>query len=389
MSDEDQNELFSLALFGSIEGIGRRTLRKLQKYRRERDWQWRAIWVPSEEVISFLSLSDKQVSAIKNTNTEHITDSLQTALDTNGVRLVNAESEEYPPLLCETDDPPVVLFVKGEKMRWEAGVIPIAVVGTRNMTPYGRLATEKITTELVELGSVIISGLMYGVDSTAHLSALQAGGQTIAVLGYGFDHCYPVDHQPVFDDLLARGATFISEYPPWQRASKGNFPARNSIVAGMSSAVVVTEAAAKSGSLITAQLALEEGRAVCAVPGPITNPYCEGTKWLVNEGAVLVSHGSEVLEQVWGPSNLSANRIERTVRHDAKTGTKPFPLSQYETLGPVAKQIVAALSAQVLSVESLGQMVPVAPEVLASELSLLEINGVICTISNTVSLVSQ
>ncbi len=301
MGGISQTDAIQLAAFGCVDGIGRKTLQKLVKYRRERGWTWREIWVPSAEISTFLSLSQKQIHSIQNARTEHFVTTISDGISAGSFRLITTESEEYPPLLRESDDLPPVLFAKGAVLNWTAESLPIAIVGTRNITPYGREVTELLAGELVVLGATIVSGLMYGVDSVAHLTAVKCAGSTIAVLGYGFDHCYPEEHRPVMEELLARGATLLSEYPPWKIAKRGNFPARNSIVAGMSAAVVVTEAAQKSGSMITAECAVEEGRAVCAVPGPITNPYCDGTKWLINQGATLVSSGAEVLEQIYRP----------------------------------------------------------------------------------------
>lgn len=371
MSPPDQSSLVLLAAFGCVEGIGRRTLRKLEKIRNEYGFDVQDLWVPTADIITKLSLTTKQIESIQKNDSDHINDSIQQALINDGVRLIGTESEEYPPLLRESDDPPPVLFVKGHSMEWGNGQIPVAVVGTRDMSAYGRVVTEKIATELADLGAVVVSGLMYGVDTAAHLSAIRTGGQTVAVLGYGFNHCYPAEHQPVFDSLLASGATYISEYPPWKKARKGNFPARNSIVAGMSAAVVVTEAAARSGSLITAQFALDEGRVVCAVPGPITNPYCEGTKWLINEGATLVSSGLEILEEIGGVETHS-----KTVGTSLELGG----------LSETGRQIVTALSNSSLSIDDLSQQLHIEPSILGSELSLLEINGVVSTVSNRVTL---
>jgi predicted Rossmann fold nucleotide-binding protein DprA/Smf involved in DNA uptake len=142
---------------------------------------------------------------------------------------------------------------------------------------------------------------MYGVDVTAQQQAVQSGGETIGVLGYGFNHIYPQTHRPIMRDMLQTGqATFISEYPPWVEPSRGTFPQRNRLIAGMSLAVLVTEAGAKSGTQITVGYALDYGRDVFAVPGPITSQYSEGVKKMLNQGARLVSSGQELLH------NLSA-----------------------------------------------------------------------------------
>lgn len=374
MTEDDQTVLFQLALFGCVDGIGRRTLRKVLTYRKERRWSWHDLWVPSQEVIAFLSLSTKQIQSIQKDHIEQLTDALLKGMRKHQLRLIGTESEEYPPLLKESDDPPPVLFVKGAVMHWSDEMVPIAIVGTRNITAYGRAVTEKIASELVDLGVMIVSGLMYGVDSVAHLAALGAGGDTIAVLGYGFDHCYPEEHQPVLDELLAKGATFISEYPPWKIAKKGNFPARNSIVAGMSAAVVVTEAAAKSGSMITAQFAVDDGRAVCAVPGPITNPYCEGTKWLINEGATLVSSGVEVLEQIYRPTRTNHTL---TVKNEKASKQTTQINKRRASASPIGQQILDFLAQSPADLESIQLAIGIEQQTLLVELTSLEMTALI------------
>lgn len=369
MQPLDHSLLVSLAAFGCVDRVGRRTLRKVAKLYGSQSWNSRDLWVPTERIIQFLSLTTKQIESIQKTNSEQIIDAMESSLARDGVRLIGTESDEYPPFLRESDDPPPVLFVKGSQMIWEEGALPVAIVGTRDVTPYGKLVTEKLTTELSDLGAVIVSGLMYGVDTTAHEAAIRAGGTTIAVLGYGFDHCYPSEHQHVFDSLLSNGATFISEYPPWRKARKGNFPARNSIVAGMSAAVVVTEAAARSGSLITAQFALDEGRVVCAVPGPITNPYCDGTKWLINEGATLVSSGEEVLQQIYQPIlNGEAKRShhETTVVFKQKN-------ADLSLLSELARHILKVIHDSPADIDALQVCTGASQSALLVELTTLEL----------------
>lgn len=367
----EQTETFQLAAYGCVAGVGRRTLRKARRYRTEQNWSWQDFWVPTEAVCRFLSLSTKQIESIKKSRYEHIAARLLKGIDAHSIRLIGTEDEEYPPLLREVDDPPPVLFAKGAVAHWEQAALPIAVVGTRNVTLYGRMATEKIASELAELGAVLISGLMYGVDTIAHLTAVRSGGKTVAVLGYGFDHCYPQEHRPVLDELLAQGATFLTEYPPWKIANKGNFPARNSIVAGMSAAVVVTEAAEKSGSMITAQCANDEGRAVCAVPGPITNPYCEGTKCLINQGAVLVGSGAEIVEQLT-PSYTATN-----YRPARKRTPHVSRLASYTQLSAEMQRIISFLSQTEADIDALETATGLSQQQLLVELTSLELLAVV------------
>jgi DNA processing protein len=200
------------------------------------------------------------------------------------------------PLLSHIDDPPIVLYGKGTVPLFSLPCI--AVVGTRKITEYGTYCTRFITTQLVQSGFVIVSGFMYGVDRVAHETALFEHGLTIGVLGFGFEYMYPREHMQLASKLIESGSCLLTEYPPWQPPAPGNFPQRNRIVSGMSLGVVVTEAAKKSGSLITARLASEQGREVFAVPGPIDSPLSEGTKALINLGAKLVTNSSDIIEEL-------------------------------------------------------------------------------------------
>lgn len=201
------------------------------------------------------------------------------------------------PLLSQIPDPPTHLHIRGTLP--DQTLPTIAVVGTRHITPYGRKVTRDLTSALVRVGFVIVSGFMYGVDAVAHETTIEAGGKTIAVLGYGLDApYYPASHARLADRILASGGCLVSEYAATEPARPENFPRRNRIVSGLSLGVLVTEAAKKSGSLITARLAGEQGREVFAVPGPIGSRYSEGTKELVNLGAKLVTRVEDILEDI-------------------------------------------------------------------------------------------
>lgn len=279
----------------AVKGVGRQSLRRCIQTQTKLKVGWKEFWVGKSRLWSKCALSEKQQSALKKFKNEHTVSSYWNLLLSKRIRVISSRETAYPRLLKTIDDQPPLLFVKGTT-DWDK--LPIAVVGTRNITSYGRLVTKKITSELVARGATIISGFMYGVDICAQQTALKKQGQTVGVLGFGFDHMYPARHQQLFEEMRSQGAVFISEYPPHFQPSAGNFPTRNRIIAGMSLGCVITEAAQRSGSLITAWCAGEYGRDVFAVPGSITNPLSEGTKDLVNQGAMLVSSGREVIAAI-------------------------------------------------------------------------------------------
>ncbi|MBP9700141.1 DNA-processing protein DprA [Candidatus Woesebacteria bacterium] len=244
-----------------------------------------------------LGFSERETDLIIRYAKRHPPQELGEWCERNAVSILTSEEFSYPQLLSQISDPPSVLYIKGTL---PSDLIPmIAVVGTRQITPYGKMVTEKLTSELVEKGMTIVSGMMYGVDTVAHLTAVKQKGTTIGVLGYGFGvPYYPREQEKVANAILESGGCLITEYPPWQTPTRYTFPKRNRIVSGLSLGVVVTEAAAKSGSKITARLAAEQGREVFAVPGPIDSPYSEGTKELINLGATLITSAVDIMEQL-------------------------------------------------------------------------------------------
>lgn len=212
---------------------------------------------------------------------------------TLGHRLIKKTSAEYPVGLGDLEDPPS-LFVEGK-----IGEMPgVAVVGTRRCTRYGIDLAEAFGVAIARSGWTTVSGLARGIDAAAHRGCLRDGGQAVAVLGSGIDVCYPEENRPILDEILAEGGAVVSEYPPGTPPDRWRFPARNRIIAAMSSAVVVVEAAKTGGALITARLAAEIGRPVFAVPGDVDRPASEGCNLLIRDGANPVLGASDLIEEL-------------------------------------------------------------------------------------------
>lgn len=291
----------------SVPGIGHSTFKRLRQSTAQRGYSLVDFWYHWPNLVAELQLKPKQQGGLRVFQRQFSLESYWQSLCDKNIIVITDQDEGYPHLLARCEDRPAVLFIKGQYQFWNQA--PIAVVGTRRITSYGQLVTEKITRELVQGGgATVVSGFMYGVDVLAHQTTLREKGHTIGVLGFGFDYLYPRHHQQLVDELLAQGSCLITELQPATPPSSGTFPIRNRIIAGLSLAVVVTEAAEQSGSHITASHAVEYGRLVAAVPGPITNHFSEGTKNLIKQGAVLISSGYELLAEL----QLPYHRIAQT-----------------------------------------------------------------------------
>lgn len=293
---------FLVALAG-INGVGARTTRKILQVCHKRQLAFSEFWDNKHHIWQEMLLAEKTIESIKKFKKEHTLLDNLAQLQASGIEALTFEEEAYPPLLLATEDFPTVLFVKS---RWQVGEATwqkafaqaISVVGTRQMTAYGQLVIKQLLPPLVSLGKTIVSGFMYGVDLAAARSAIDQHGQTIAVLGFGFNHCFPRSQRRIMDEFLEQGAIFLSEFTPETQARAANFVIRNRIVAGLSPATLVIEAAARSGSHITASYANDYGRLVMAVPGPITNPFSAGTKALISQGAILVNSATDILKEL-------------------------------------------------------------------------------------------
>ena len=213
----------------------------------------------------------------------------------DGVHLIVRGSEGYPRLLAQTAKPPHLLYVMGSANLCDR--FPLAVVGTRRASGYGLRHTRAIARELAAQGICVVSGLALGIDGAAHEGALDAQGRTIAVLGSALDKMYPPENRNLMARILDMGGSVASEYPPGTPAVPAHFPARNRIIAGLSNCVVVVEAKEKSGSLITADFAMEQGKDVYALPGRVTDVLSQGCNKLIKQGAGIVESVEDFLEE--------------------------------------------------------------------------------------------
>lgn len=242
-----------------------------------------------------LRFSEKDInSIIESKNSERI-HSNYTKLIQNGIYFVTKEDEHYPAKLHNIYGAPYSLYIKGGLPGSNQKCI--AIVGARDCSLYGKEMTEYFARELAAKGIAVISGLARGIDSYAHKGALAAGGVTFAVLGCGIDICYPRENIKLYMDIQANGG-IISEYAPGIKPIAGNFPMRNRIISGLSDAILVIEARAKSGSLITADMGLEQGKDIYAVPGRPTDELSTGCNNLIKMGAKLVAAPEDILEEM-------------------------------------------------------------------------------------------
>ena len=219
---------------------------------------------------------------------------------------ITINDKNFPELLKKIPNPPQQIYFQGTLQKQEK--YPLAIVGTRKVSSYGRQITEYFVKTLAQSGLTIISGLALGIDGLAHKTTLDAGGRTIAVLGSGLNNIFPTVHQKLAKEIIESNGAIISEYPPETPAYKGNFPARNRIISGLSLGVLVIEAPKKSGALITAQQALKQKRKVFAIPGRIYDKNSEGTNQLIKQGAQAVTSPQDILNALKIKSSFAKER---------------------------------------------------------------------------------
>src|SRR5207253_99265 len=258
---------------------------------------------------------------------------------TAGAQIIDLDDAEYPPLLKQIYDPPLVLFVRGE-----VGVLAqpgIAIVGTRHPTPYGIGMAERLACDLAARSLIILSGMARGIDSCAHRGAIHAKGKTVAIFGTGIDVIYPRENKRIADSILSLGGALVSEFPMGSFAAPQNFPIRNRIISGMSMGVLVVEAGEYSGTRITARNALEQGRELFAVPGNVTNKNSWGPNTLIKQGAKLAATWEDIWEEL--PADV---RLALTPETGSESpGSHTASLFEEPSLSPHEKKIYKVLKA--------------------------------------------
>lgn len=323
-------------------------------------------------------LKDKDLSAA---------DRILGACQRQNLQILTMQDAAYPARLRNIYDPPCLLYLRGRlpAVDEEAAV---AVVGTRTATPYGIREAEKLGFGLGKGGAAVVTGLARGIDSAAARGALRAGGLTVGVLGNGLDVVYPPENRYLYEDVAAAGV-LLSEYPPGTEPAASHFPTRNRILSGLSLAVLVVEAPEKSGALITAETALEQGRDVFAVPGPVDSEMSRGCNRLIREGAGLVSDAWDLLREYAGrwPEKLreaDARETPRTLgyqeRETAKTPPKKVPQTlslSGEGAGLTDDQIaiLRALTDEPMAVDDLIELTEIPARRVLSALTMLEIEN--------------
>jgi DNA processing protein len=285
-------------------------------------------------------------------------------LDADGRGLVVCGSEDFPPLLATLPDAPAALFVQG---RVDALHLPqVAIVGSRRPTPAGRALAFAFARELAAAGFAVTSGLAAGIDAAAHRGALAAGGRSIAVCGTGPDLVYPPGHAPLAAELAVSGAV-VTEFPTGVPPLPAHFPLRNRIISGLSLGVLVVEAAQRSGSLITARLAAEQGREVFALPGSVANPLARGCHRLIRDGAALVEDVAEIVAAL-RPAALPA-AAARATQPAASVGFSGAPLDR------AGKILLNACGFEPVDLDTLVERTGLSAAAVASTLLLLELSG--------------
>jgi DNA processing protein len=284
-------------------------------------------------------------------------------LNGGGNRLLTIRDKAYPPRLADTADPPLLLFVHGDP---DFLLQPqLAIVGSRNPSHDGVALAEDFAAYLAGCGLTICSGLAAGVDAAAHRGALRCAAGTVAVTGTGLDRVYPAQHRDLAHRIAENGA-LVSEFPPGTPPLAANFPRRNRIISGLSLGTLVVEAALRSGSLITARQALEQGREVFAIPGSVHNPLARGCHALIREGAKLVETGEHVLEELASQLALPALAAD-----SPRQRTEPSP--QREELSGDYSELLELMGYEPVAVDQLVQRSGLTPEQVSSMLLLLEL----------------
>lgn len=339
--------------FNLIKGIGAVRMQALINHFDNLESAWKAAPVDLAGAGLSLKLIERIVQARGQVDLEKV----WAKIESQGIKILTWKDEAYPQRLKEIEQPPPVLYVRGDYLPDD--LFAVAIVGTRRVTPYGRQVTEELASYLAGNGITVVSGLARGVDAVAHQSALKSGGRTIGVLGSGVDKIYPPEHRQMAEQMMQQGA-ILSDYAPGTPPDATNFPPRNRIISGLSLAVVVIEAGETSGALITAEFAAEQGREVFAVPGSILAPQSKGTNKLIQRGALPLLSINDLMQAL----NL-------TRMGDHKAARKAIPADETEA------RVMRILGPEPLHVDEIRNQTELPIEKVSATLALMELKGMV------------
>ena len=339
--------------FHTMKGIGPVKLRALRQFFGDLEIAWSA----SERDLQSAGLDQKTLANFIQKRRDVNLDKLVNDLDALGAVALTLDDPDYPTLLRELPDSPPVLYVKGSLI--DADQWAVAFVGTRRASVYGKDVTFQLVTPLVNAGITIISGLALGIDAAAHKAALDAGGRTIGVLGCGIDIIYPPEHRQLAANIMKSGA-LVTEFPPKTPPERTNFPVRNRVISGLSLGVVVVEAPQSSGALLTADMAIDQGRDVFAVPGNINVKNCVGTNRLIQNGAKLVMSADDIMDEL----NLTRSAVETRTQ-----------IREVAPANPTEEALLRCLAEDALHIDDLCQLSGLPIVQVSSALALMELKG--------------
>lgn len=325
----------------------------------------RHILSASTESLQRAGLSAESIKALQNPN-QRLLENCTSWLQHTDHHLITLDDADYPPLLRSIAAAPPVLFAAGNREVLQA--VQFSIIGSRNPTTSGRELAQDFARELSHAGFSICSGLALGIDYHGHLGSLDVSGMTIAVLGNGPDIIYPARHRKLADQIRENGL-LLTEFFPGTRPTPGNFPRRNRIISGLSTGVLVVEAARKSGSLITAHYALEQGREVFAIPGSIHSPLARGTHYLIKQGAKLVEHIDDILEELGSAVGwaLESGTVART------------PVKSTTCLDSGYEELLKNIGYDVVTIDELVKSSGLTADAVSSMLLIMELDGLVET----------
>lgn len=347
----DQNYLTAICAFGFF---GPARIKLLLSYFKKP----KKIWLAKSEELLTMGLPKHKVYEFERFKSVFDIDSYFKKLEKFSIKAVTILDKNYPENLKGIPDAPIALYVRGDIKTSDSNAV--AIVGTRMMTSYGREVARRFASELAGYGITIISGLALGIDSEAQRAALNSGGRTVAILASGLDMITPVTNKALALEFIKNRGAIVSEYPIGHIPQPYDFPVRDRLISGFSKAVIVIEGRMKSGTFYTVKAALDQGRPVFAVPGPITSPASEGPNYLIQNGAKLITGVKDVLDE-----------LDLQVKVDRGVMEKIMPTDKYEA------KFMGVLDKEPLHLDEVVRITGIKTDIVSARLTLMEMKGLV------------